>query len=214
MVIPSGGTSPVGTTGFVNAAFELRAQIGAGLMSEPDIIYIPLGTMGTAAGLMLGLKAAGLSSRIIAVRVVNRKIASETNFGKLFRDTNDMLREADPSFPRLELLPGDFTIEHGFLGRRYAQYTRESVDAIENMKESEGITLDGTYTGKTFAALLSDAENGNIRNRTVLFWNTLNSRDFSEAIKQTDYHELPEELHCYFEKDVQPLDRVGYERNR
>ena len=75
------------------------------------------------------------------------------------------------------------------------------------MKEYEGIKLDGTYTGKALAALRHDAESGSLAGNTILFWNTLNSRDFSEAIAGMDYHELPRPFHRYFEEDVQPLDR-------
>jgi 1-aminocyclopropane-1-carboxylate deaminase/D-cysteine desulfhydrase-like pyridoxal-dependent ACC family enzyme len=54
--IPPGGSSPVGVTGFVNAALELKKQIMNGEMPEPDYIYVASGTMGTANGLTLGLK--------------------------------------------------------------------------------------------------------------------------------------------------------------
>ena len=60
----------------------------------------------------------------------------------------------------------------------------------------EGIKLDGTYTGKTFAALLNDANSGALREKTVLFWNTLNSRDMGSRAEGSDYRELPETLHC------------------
>jgi hypothetical protein len=41
----------------------------------------------------------------------------------------------------------------------------------------------------------------------VLFWNTYNAIDFSEAVKRLDYRKLPRSCHQYFENDVQPLDR-------
>src|SRR3989442_304956 len=59
-VIPFGGTSTIGTAAYVNAAFELKQQISDGLMPELDYIYVALATMGTAAGLALGLKVARL----------------------------------------------------------------------------------------------------------------------------------------------------------
>ncbi len=57
MIVPMGGSSPLGAVGFVNAAFELQEQILKGEISEPDYIYVASGSMGTAAGLILGLKA-------------------------------------------------------------------------------------------------------------------------------------------------------------
>ncbi len=54
--IPTGGSVALGAVGFVNAAFELDAQIKAGLLPEPDFIYVAAGSFGTVAGLSLGLK--------------------------------------------------------------------------------------------------------------------------------------------------------------
>jgi len=72
------------------------------------------------------------------------------------------------------------------------------------MEKNEGIGLDSTYTGKAFACLLDDAGKGYLRDKVVLFWNTYNSRDFSDAIATVDCHRLPEGFHRYFERDGQP----------
>lgn len=80
------------------------------------------------------------------------------------------------------------------------------MEAVSLMIDLEGIKLEGTYTGKTLAALIDDAKNGKLQRSTVLFWNTLNSRDFSDAISNLDYHDLPRCFHRYFEEAVQPLD--------
>ena len=79
--------------------------------------------------------------------------------------------------------------------------------AVSLMKKREGIKLDGTYTGKALAALQHDAKSGSLQGKAVLFWNTLNSRDFPDAIADADYHDLPRPFHRYFEEEVQPLDR-------
>jgi hypothetical protein len=67
--------------------------------------------------------------------------------------------------------------------------------------------MNGAYSAKAFSALLDDAEKGLLAGKTVLFWNTYNSRDLSAAIADVDYHQLPGAFHCYFEEDVQSLDR-------
>ena len=208
MVIPFGGTTPLGTTGFVNAAFELCGQIRNGELPEPDYLYVALGSMGTAAGLALGLHAAGMKTRVKAVRVVNESIAGEQKFGSLFRKTNTLLHAHDSSFPVIDNPTENTGIIHDFFGEEYALFTREGMEAVYRMRDTEGIMLDGTYTGKTCAALFHDAKNDALRGKNVLFWNTLNSRDFSDKIADIDYHSLPEPFHRYFEEDVQPLDRT------
>ncbi len=44
----------------------------------------------------------------------------------------------------------------------------------------------------------------------ILFWNTYNTIDFSDMIDGVNYKDLPESFHQYFEKDVQPLDKVDH----
>jgi D-cysteine desulfhydrase len=162
--------------------------------------------MGTAVGLMLGLRAAGLKSRVVSVRVVWEKMAGPGQLVKLFQKTNSLLHSLDKSFPRLDLTEKDVDIRHDFYGGEYALFTEKGMEAVNWAKNFEGLKLEGTYTGKAMAALIDDAGKGTLKDRTVLFWNTYNSRDFSNEVSGIDYRELPECLHSYFEDEVQPLD--------
>jgi D-cysteine desulfhydrase len=209
-IIPPGGSSGLGSIGFVNAAFELHAQVQEGLLPEPDRIYVTLGSAGTAAGLLVGIKALNMRTRIIPVRVVEEHFTDEAWIGKLFRDTAGLLHASDPSFPHLELAPGDIDIVDDYLGEGYARFTPKGMEAAALFAETEGIKLDGTYTGKTAAALIDHARRpGEInKNDVVVYWNTLNARDISSEIENMDYHELPREFHRYFEQEVQPLDHL------
>ena len=205
--IPPGGSSPRGVTGFVNAALELRRQITSGEMPEPEYIYVACGTMGTAAGLILGLRAAKLNSRVVSVRVTSEKFVNTRAMIKLLDKTNSLLCSLDASFPRFEFSETDIDIRHDYVGKRYALFTDGGMEAVALMRECEGIKLDGTYTGKTLAALIDDAKSRRVQGNAVLFWNTLNSRDFSGVISSVDYRSLPHNFHRYFKEEVQPLDR-------
>ncbi len=208
-VVPPGGSSALGTIGYISAAFELKEQITDGKLPEPDRIYVAMGTMGTAVGLILGLRAAGLKSNVIPVAIVPEEFGSATKAVKLFEETNSLLRSLDASFPSFELSENDIDLRPGFLGKGYAHFTEEGMEAVARIKKAEGIKLDGTYTGKTLAALVCDAEKQDLSDQVVLFWNTYNSRDFSEVIAAVDYRELPRCFHRYFEEEVQPLDRYS-----
>jgi 1-aminocyclopropane-1-carboxylate deaminase/D-cysteine desulfhydrase-like pyridoxal-dependent ACC family enzyme len=211
-VIPGGGSCPLGVCGYLNAVLELKMQIAAGQMPEPDFIYVPLGSMGTAVGLTLGLKTAGLKSRIIAVRVIEKRLANENKMARLFRDTAGFLRERDPAFPKLLLVENDWIVRDDCLGDGYARFTEKAVEAACLMREKAGIILNGSYSAKAFSALLGDAQKQILKGKTVLFWNTYNSRDLSTFAARVDYHQLPETFHRYFEEDVQFLDRTGFDR--
>ena len=202
-VIPPGGSSTLGTLGFVNAAFELKEQIVKGEAPQPDRIYVAAGTMGTAAGLMLGLKAADLGSRVVAVAVAGERFVNARGMLRLIRRTNDLLCSLAPSFPKCGFTEADIDIRHGFVGQGYGRFTGEAVEAVVCMEQSEGIKLEGTYTGKTLAALIHDVKQQGDE-RTILFWNTYNSRDFSQATALVDYRDLPRAFRRYFEEDLQP----------
>lgn len=204
-IVPVGGSSPLGTAGFVNAAFELAGQIAAGQLPEPDYIYAADGTNGTVAGLMIGLKALGLKTQVIPVRVNDESRVNVAAISQLIDDTVALLRGYDPSFPAVHIPAEDIPLLHDFFGSDYALFTEEGVAALRRMNAMFGIQLEGTYTGKTLAALLAAAEKTS--GKTFLFWNTLNSRPSPDGLETIDYRTLPTGFHSYFETPVQPLDR-------
>lgn len=206
VMIPPGGSSPRGTVGYVNAGLEMATQVAGGALAEPDCVYVACGTLGTAAGLLLGLRMAGLRSRVVAVRVTTSEYANPASLQGLAVAANRFLHDLDANVPLLEVSNADVDVRDDYCGSRYAAFTPEGMAAVRRVRDTEGITLDGTYTGKTFAALMGDAADGRLRDKTVLFWNTLNSRDFSSEIAGLDYHNLPRPFHPYFEAPVQPLD--------
>lgn len=205
-VIPTGGSSPTGILGFVNAALELKAQVDAGEIPMPDVVYVASGTMGTAVGLALGAQLARMPWRVQAVRVTVERFTNMQRGRKLFEATNAMLQACDSSIPTVHF-PDDFEVRHDFLGEQYALYTPEAVEAMRRIHEAEGIKLEGTYTGKALACLLADVQAGKLAGKRVVFWNTYNGVDISTAIDHTDYHMLPAAFHRYFEEPVQPLDQ-------
>ena len=64
--LPAGGSSPVGTLGYVETALEIAEQVRAGLLPEPATVVTAVGSGGTAAGLTLGLRMAGRRHRVVA----------------------------------------------------------------------------------------------------------------------------------------------------
>jgi len=205
--IPGGGSSPLGIAGYVNAAFELKEQIAAGDLPEPGVIYVAMGSMGTAAGLMLGLRAAGLSAQIVPVRVIEPALANARRMLRLLRGATAMLRGADPGFPLLTWSLRDLQIRDDYFGAGYARFTEEGVKAAHLLRIMAGIPANGAYTAKAFAALAGDAAARKLEGKVVLFWNTFNSRDLAGAAATVDYRGLPRHFHSYFTGELQPLER-------
>ncbi len=208
LIVPPGGSSPVGTLGYVNAAFELQGQVEAGLLPEPDLIYVTAGTMGTAAGLILGLRLAGLQSRVVAVRVVEEAYVNGKGMVQLIRRTNHHLQRLDGAVPNLTIDVDDFDLRGEFYGGAYGRFTPECMSAVSLMEETAALRLEGTYTGKSCATLIDDAARGLLADKTVLFWHTANSQPAPAEVETADYRQLPRAFHPYFERPVQELDNT------
>ena len=174
-VLPFGGTSAEAEAGFVSAALELCAQVESGLLPEPDLVYVPLGSTGTAVGLAIGFAAAGVRTRVVGVRVIPADVVSLEQLREVAQGALTLLDWLDASFPTLR--PEDLPLEvrEGFLGSGYAVPTKAGREAIE-LAARAGIVLESTYTAKTLAALLADARAGSLAGANVVFWNTYNSR--------------------------------------
>jgi len=198
-VIPTGGSSSVGAIGYVNAAFELAEQVRAGLAPEPDAIFVPLGSGGTVAGLVLGCRLAGLSSRVVAVLVTDILPPSPARLARLGAATLRRLRRAAPQIPDVALRGDDFAIVRGYLGASYGAVTEAGVAAQRLLFEEEGIGLETTYTAKCLAALLDLAEQPPYRGQRLLFWNTYSSVDLRATVGTLpDWRTLPHAFHQFF----------------
>jgi D-cysteine desulfhydrase len=167
-VIPMGGTSALGALGYVNAALELVAQ------SEADVVYVAGGTLGTAVGLAVGFAAVGVPTRVAAVRVTPVEVASDEFAYKLAAETIALLSSVDPSFPDIHPADLKFTLRHDWFEPGYGVATPEASAAVAAARDA-GIKTETTYTGKTLAALFSDARSGALAGEKAIFLDTYNS---------------------------------------
>ena len=196
-VIPLGGTCWLGAIGFVNAGLELAAQIESGDVATPERIYIANGTMGSAAGLSIGLALAGLATKIHAVRVADNRFARRETLDRLILKTATLLNRLDPSLSVDSATANNVVWRDDFFAGAYAAVDAVTLDACKFADRSLGLTLDTTYTGKAIAAMLHDLKAG--YTGSCLFWNTYNSRPLDISSTETvDKDGLPDEFLRYF----------------
>lgn len=170
--IPAGGSSPLGSVGYVKAISELKLQIEEGILPEPRFIFVAVGTCGTMAGLEVGVRLAGLKSQVIGVRVADQVVANAWAISRMVRRTLHLVGAVDSSnihARSIELWDGDF-------GDGYAIPTEAGKRAVAMMAEHEGITLENTYTGKTLAGLIHYVEARKHKDEPLLFWHTYGGR--------------------------------------
>jgi D-cysteine desulfhydrase len=163
--IPPGGATPLGTLGHVNAGLELVDQIAAGDLPEPSAVVVPLGTGATAAGLALGLGIGGLSTRVIAVRVVPRIAFPGRRLHRLIAATRRLLADrAGVASVTLPAAPVD--LDHSAFAGAYGR-------PLPDASRIPGLPLDATYSAK--AATVA-ARHARARGAPVLLWLTFDAR--------------------------------------
>jgi D-cysteine desulfhydrase len=198
----AGASTAVGTLGFVAAGLELAAQIESEDCAMPDRIFVTVSSCGTAAGLLVGLGLAGMSIPIIGVRVVDGWMANQAHVMGLARGASRLVQRRMSLDSPVTLPP--FTLIHDYFGGGYGAASTQSKAAVAAASR-DGLTLENTYTGKTFAAVLDWANTPENRGKRALFWNTYNSVDQSSALEGLDYHALPPNLWTFFECEI-PAD--------
>lgn len=189
-----GAPGMLGTLGYVNAAFEMQAQWQSMGESEPEAVFVAVGSCGTFAGLLLGARLAGLDSRIVGVRIIEEDVANRAKIARMVNKTGRTLRRHDPSIPLVEIGPEEVHLLDGYLGPGYAHPTTEARRAVELVAETETLPLETTYTGKAMAALLDHARHHpGVR---LLFVDTFTE---SVTLEQGDYRTLPERFWPVFD---------------
>lgn len=190
----AGGSSPAGTIGFVNAAFELKSQIEKGILPEPAVIFCPVGSNGTLAGLNLGASLAGLKSKTIGVRVSAShlgpiQICTPDSVRRLMQSTYRYLKKRCRSMPEIEVAAP--LILNDYFGDGYGLPTEAGRNAYAQAKNKAGLKLDLTYTAKTFAAVLDYCRDHPRESEPVLYWHTFNSVDMSSEVHPAEVNKLP-----------------------
>jgi 1-aminocyclopropane-1-carboxylate deaminase/D-cysteine desulfhydrase-like pyridoxal-dependent ACC family enzyme len=168
-LITVGGSSVLGSMGFVAAARELAAQVRRGELPEPEVCVVALGSGGTAGGLSAGFEAEGMRTRVVGVCVSTPPWALHLSALWLARACG---RRAG-AHATLATQRARLVLDARFLGPGYGHATAEGDEATGLARRYAGITLDPTYTAKAFAGALWQ-----IRARQaehVLYWHTLSS---------------------------------------
>ena len=169
--IPIGGSVPLGVLGHMNAALELVEQIQAGKMPRPAKVILPLGTGGTAAGLMLGFAVAGVDIEVVGVRTGPRLFANKRAALSLARRTarfiGTVCGERIPAFDSNRL-----RVIHTAYGGAYGRPIEGAARAAIDLHDALGIRLDDTYTAKAWIGAVEE------RDRSagpLLYWFTFDA---------------------------------------
>lgn len=165
-VIPTGGSTARGALGYVQALFELLAQIRERDL-RVDAIVVPVGSAGTVAGLLAGLVVAEMDIPVVAAAVMGTAKDREALTRELTREVLRLLgRKADAALPK-------FLVTDRTIGAGYGLTTDEVIEAVKRTAQLEGLLLDPVYTGKAMAALFDLVRRKHFKaSDKVVFWHT------------------------------------------
>jgi len=151
-VIPEGGSNALGSWGYVGCASELADDLAA-LPARPTTIVFACGSGGTAAGLVLGARLAGLDARGVRVAAVN--VCDDRDY--FVRVIGAICADFTARWPvGVTIAPADLDIVDGHVGLGYAKSRPEELATIRDVCRRDGLVLDPVYTGKAFHGIVTE----------------------------------------------------------
>ena len=163
LVIPAGAHTPIGTTGWVNAADEIWQQLQAQNI-DAHYLVVTNGSTGTQTGLEVGVKYLKLPLKIIGISIFNKAANAINEVVNMANETAKFLN-LDLTFA-----PDEITVYDDYIGEGYGISTDGCIQAIRLVAQTEGIFLDPVYTGKAMAGFIDLIHKGQFTAKdTVVF---------------------------------------------
>lgn len=165
-VITGGGSSALGSLGYVACAVELLAQAFDHDVAFTDLV-VASGSGGTHAGVLAGLLALGAQLPVTGVSVSAKEGPQREKILRHARETAQLLGSS------VSAAEADVIVLDEQVGEGYGRPTEAMLEAIELFARLEGILLDPIYTGKAAAGLIQLVREGRFkRDGPVLFLHT------------------------------------------
>ena len=152
--------------GWVTGAEELAHQLRVEKINAQYLV-VSVGTAMTSSGLILGLKLLKSPLKFVGINVSRSK---EETIGQITQKAN-----AAANFMNwdVNITPEDMIIYDEYIGEKYGVATKECLEAIKLVAQTEGFFLDPVYTGKGMAGLIDLVRKGMFTSEdTVVFLHT------------------------------------------
>jgi L-cysteate sulfo-lyase len=155
-VIPGGGSTPVGSLGYVNAVGELVSQAATRGLRIDHLVHAT-GSAGTQAGLVVGLHAMNSDIRLLGIGVRAPKEKQEAMVHDL------ACRTAAHMGLRGPIARESVVANCDYVGGGYGVPTPGMLEAVTLLARTEGLLLDPVYSGKGMAGLIDLIRKGHFK---------------------------------------------------
>ena len=165
-IIPEGASNGIGSFGYCNAMEEILAQEKE-MSIHFDGIFVAVGSGGTHAGLLLGSKILGSTSKIYGINVCDDEKYFKNRIYEILNEGNKYLNMD------IEFNISEINIIDGYVGQGYALSTPIELNFIHEFARLEGVILDPVYTGKGMYGLTEELKKGRFKDfKNILFIHT------------------------------------------
>lgn len=165
--IPGGGSSPVGTLGYVACAQELLNQSFEKGVPIDHVVHAT-GSTGTQAGLVVGLRASNSGIPVYGVCVRAARQEQEEHVWHTVQATLDLMGLPPGSVER-----EDIVANSDYVGEGYGIPTAGMAEALRTVAQQEAILLDPVYSGKAMAGLFDLIRSGHFKKgQNIVFVHT------------------------------------------
>ena len=165
-VIPGGGSTPLGATGYVACAQEIQEQT-FDLGIDIDHVVCASGSAGTHAGLVTGFHGNNSNIAVSGINVSRPKDEQEQLVYELVKET------AVHVGIRADIPARAVRCYDEYVGPGYSLPTAEMTEAVRMLAGLEGILMDPVYTGKAMAGCIDLVRKGIFKKgENVLFVHT------------------------------------------
>jgi len=146
--IPMGGSNELGALGYFYMVEELKAQFEE-MGISPKFLIAGVGSVGTFAGLWLGIRHFGLDLELVPISVTPEAFFTEEEAADYINRTSEFLGLTQHcQKEELKWIYGDG--EQSYAGIGYNQPDRQTQEAIRLLARTEAIFTDPCYSGKVF----------------------------------------------------------------
>ena len=160
--IPVGGSSALGSLGYVECAQEIAHQ-SEGVVDFAAVV-VASGSGGTHAGLAVGLEQLLPETELVGI-TVSRTAAEQRPKVEALRQQVAQLLEVTSQ--------AEITLWDDYFAPQYGVPSEEGMEAVKLVARLEGIFLDPVYTGKAMAGLIAGiSENRFRREGPIVFVHT------------------------------------------
>ena len=165
-VMRSFDPTPVENAGWVNAVDEIQQQLEA-LNAQAQYVVVANAGSANQAGLAVGAKYLRTPFRIIGVSTLYTGAKATSEVVRIANETASFLELG------MTITPDEITVYDEYVGEGYGKTTKECIEAIGLVAQTEGIFLDPVYTGKAMAGLIDLIHKGRFTSKdTVVFMHT------------------------------------------